>query len=162
MSFSFEDLEKLATRLETRAAVDAVPPAVTSPSASNHGFENEFEQATKIADVPSSWANNKALLELCRLESRFDPSAKNPLSSAFGLFQMLKAVWEEFVPEVPHGTEDPLYQIVGGMRYIQKVYKTPERALSFWRATMSRDENKAPEDLRWRVKKWIDKGYIGY
>ena len=66
------------------------------------------------------------------------------------------------MPGVEHGTVDPMQQAVGGMKYVLKVYKTPERALAFWEATMARNAKAAPENLQKKAQYWIDKGYIGY
>lgn len=61
------------------------------------------------------------LNEIVRLESRWNPKAKNPHSSAYGLFQVLKT---------PKGT--PLVtQVAKGVAYIKHRYKTPCRALVY-------------------------------
>lgn len=136
-------------------------PAITAPYAHNP-FQKQFEDAAKFTGVPSSWAHDPAVLYIVFKESSFRPEAKSKTSSAFGLFQMIKKVWESLVPEAPHGIEDPFWQAVGGFRYLKKVYKTPERARAFWDATMARDSSLAPPDLRARAEKWIGRGYVGY
>ncbi len=142
---------------------DARPakPSITAPYAHNP-YQKEFESAAKFVGVPTSWAHDPAVLYIVFKESSFRPEAKSKTSSAFGLFQIIKKVWESLVPEAPHGIEDPFWQAVGGFRYLKKVYKTPERARAFWDATMARDAKLAPEDLRARAEKWINKGYVGY
>ncbi len=124
-----------------------------------------LQEATDEAGVPKEWAHDKSLLELIYKESSFRPDAKNPASSAFGLFQILKGVWQEVMREyddIQHGTEDPYWQAVAGYKYIKKRYKTPQRALQFWNATMQRNPDLAPSDMRDKAAYWISKGYVGY
>jgi hypothetical protein len=52
-------------------------------------------------------------------ESRWNYKAKNPKSSAFGLFQILK-----------YKETDPIKQIKDGLKYIEYRYQTPCRALA--------------------------------
>lgn len=135
--------------------------AIHAPShTSNHA--KDLEDACRLAGVDKSWAHNKALLEIIQRESNFKTSAQNPTSSGFGIFQVLKKTWEELMPGVPHATQDFKLQAVGGMKYIKKKYHTPERALAFREATVTRDYRKAPKDLQERAKQWIAKNYIGY
>lgn len=135
------------------------PPVLTSTC---NPYQSAFEQAAQIAGVPVSWASNSSLCQLVRHESSWNPGAKNPSSSAFGLFQFLKSTWKRFLPEVPYGNTDPYWQAVGGFRYIQAAYRTPERAWAFWRATVYRDPALAPPDLRGKAEQWIAKGWGGY
>ena len=44
------------------------------------------------------------LLTLAKCESRFDPKAKNPKSTASGIFQFVKITWESTIKEL--GRED--------------------------------------------------------
>lgn len=137
------------------------PPQQTMMPASNP-FKKEFLEAAKRAGVPESWASNPALLMLCFKESSFRPEAKNKASTAFGLFQLLKQTWEALMPGVEYGSLDPVQQAEAGMKYILKRYKTPERALAFWNATMARDAKQAPADLQGKAQQWVDRGYVGY
>lgn len=121
-----------------------------------------LSSAAVYVGVSEEWAYDSHLLELIKKESAFDPSAKNPVSSAFGLFQMLRNTWESYLPEIPYGTLDPFWQSVGGLRYILKMYRTPERANKFYQATMNSDPLIAPPDLQFRVEKWLQNGYKGY
>ena len=59
--------------------------------------------------------------EIIRLESRWNPHAKNRHSSAYGLFQMLNE---------KHGSS-AFIQIINGSAYIAHRYKTPCKALIF-------------------------------
>jgi hypothetical protein len=63
----------------------------------------------------------KALYKLWMKESKFDYTADNPHSSAYGIPQLLKL-----------NTETPMVrQIELGLKYIQHRYGTPTRALAF-------------------------------
>ncbi len=127
-----------------------------------NSYYDAFVRAADKAGVPRSWASNPALLELVEHESGWSPGAKNPTSSAFGLFQFLDSTWQSYLPEVPYGTRDPYWQAVGGLRYIKQRYGTPERAWAFWRATVNKNPSLAPADLQNLVRYWISKGYAGY
>jgi peptidoglycan hydrolase-like protein with peptidoglycan-binding domain len=125
-------------------------------------FPATFTRAAQFANVPISWASNPSLCNLVRGESGWNPSAKNPSSSAFGLFQFLTSTWKKFLPESPYGTIDPYWQAVGGFRYIKAAYRTPERAWGFWQATVKKNVSLAPPDLQSKAQQWISKGWSGY
>lgn len=139
-------------------------PISTSPSGDPgaNPYYAEFVRAAETAGVPASWASNPALIQLVRHESGFRPDAKNPTSTAFGLFQFLDNTWSSYLREVPYGTRDPYWQAVGGFRYIEQRYGTPERAWAFWQATVNRDASIAPPDMRNLAQYWIDRRYAGY
>lgn len=118
--------------------------------------------ATNEAGVPTNWATNRAFINLINGESGWDPTAANPTSSAFGLAQFLRSTWRNYLPEVPYGTADPFWQLVGAFRYIRDVYGTPDRAWAFWRATVNANPNLAPADLRGKARIWVGRGYKGY
>ncbi|MDQ3493183.1 MAG: transglycosylase SLT domain-containing protein [Chloroflexota bacterium] len=74
------------------------------------------------------WA---ALSRLIQKESSFNPTAQNPTSTAYGLFQFLNSTWA--------GTgfkksSDPAIQTAAGLRYIADRYGTPSKALAFHNA----------------------------
>lgn len=69
-----------------------------------------------------------ALDRLIMKESGYNPTAQNPKSSAFGIFQFLDRTWQGYgVPK----TADPHQQTVAGLRYIKARYGTPSKALAF-------------------------------
>lgn len=75
----------------------------------------------KVMRMYGSKREWKALLTLWTKESRWDYTAKNPKSSAFGIPQILR---------MPHNT--PMVQQIDlGLKYIQHRYGTPTRALAF-------------------------------
>ncbi len=127
-----------------------------------HRYRREFADATKFAGVSESWASDHSLCRLIKRESGWNPFAKNKSSGAFGLFQMLKLTWKRMLPEVEYGTPDVFWQAVGGFRYIRKAYGSPKRAWEFWKATVRKDPNLAPKNLRRKAKLWISKGFYGY
>ncbi len=48
---------------------------------------------------------------IVRRESRFDPNARNPASSAWGLYQFLRGTWRGVCPEFPHGRASVAQQV---------------------------------------------------
>lgn len=72
----------------------------------------------------------QALDELIRLESGWNPQAKNPKSTAFGLFQFLDSTWKN--TGVTKST-DPALQAQAGLRYIKNRYGSPSAALRMWK-----------------------------
>ena len=60
-------------------------------------------------------------------ESGWNPQAKNPTSSAYGLFQFLSGTQRQY----GYG-RDVISQAQGGMRYIGDRYGTPTAAKAFW------------------------------
>ena len=68
------------------------------------------------------------LVELVDRESDFRPTAKNPQSTAYGLFQFLDGTWEAYGGTK---TSDPEKQIELGIKYIAQRYGTPSKAIAF-------------------------------
>lgn len=71
------------------------------------------------------------MLELVARESSFNPNAKNPKSSAAGLFQFLNMTRKNYGGDKVDWS-DPYQQAVAGLKYIKDNYGTPEDALTFW------------------------------
>ena len=63
----------------------------------------------------------RCLMEIVRRESRFNPKADNPRSSAYGLFQQL-----HLTPGTPMSTQVRL-----GLKYLKHRYGSPCAALQF-------------------------------
>jgi hypothetical protein len=81
-----------------------------------------------LASVAPPWATDRAMHELIRRESGFDPGAVNDSSGACGLFQRLPCPW-------PHGSThgvnaSTLVQVVNGVRYVRGRYGSPSAALA--------------------------------
>jgi len=83
--------------------------------------------ARKYGWTGSEW---DALRELIQRESGWNPYARNPRSTAFGLFQFLKATARNY--GIPWGTTNYKLQTDAGLRYIRDRYGTPSKALAFW------------------------------
>lgn len=72
-----------------------------------------------------------ALAWIISKESGWNPTAQNPSSTAYGLFQFLDATWASTGIAK---TDNPGLQAQAGMRYIQQRYGTPVQARAFWEA----------------------------
>lgn len=70
-----------------------------------------------------------ALDALVSHESGWNPNAKNPSSTAYGLFQFLDSTWGAVGGAK---TADPAKQIEYGFRYIAQRYSDPNGAWNFW------------------------------
>ena len=75
---------------------------------------------TYIAKTAGTYGVNQVLsLAIAKCESRFNPRAKNPKSSASGIFQIIKSTWEETMlrMELPTSTDvfDPEINIEAAM-----------------------------------------------
>lgn len=86
-------------------------------------------QAIKTLKLPSDWM--APVLELVARESSFNYKAKNPKSSAEGLFQFLDATRKTYGGDKVDW-DDPYQQALAGLKYIKDRYKTPEKALEHW------------------------------
>lgn len=72
----------------------------------------------------------RALNELINRESSWNPSAQNPTSTAWGLFQFLDMHWGPG-KYLPRGRSSSVAeQIAGGLRYIRDRYGRPSAAIS--------------------------------
>ena len=75
-----------------------------------------------------------ALVELINRESSFDPTADNPRSTAFGLFQFLSGtakLYGQHHPDLDKQVPTVEEQVTAGFRYIVDRYGTPSAALAF-------------------------------
>lgn len=95
-------------------------------------YRAQFEQALAKLHLPKSWATSESLWQIVNHESSWNVRAKNPSSTAFGLFQLLKGTWKQCCPEFPYGSTNPYAQALGGLRYIKSRYGTPDKAWAFW------------------------------
>ena len=78
-----------------------------------------------------------ALDWLVSKESSWNPSAQNPASTAYGLFQFLNSTWGSVGARK---TSDPAGQIEAGLKYIAQRYGSPTGAQAFWQKNRWYDE----------------------
>lgn len=91
--------------------------------------KSAVSSAISTVGVPSNWL--EPLLELVARESSFNSNAKNPKSTAAGLFQFLNATRKDYGGSSVDWS-DPTQQSIAGIKYIKKRYGTPENALKHW------------------------------
>jgi SLT domain-containing protein len=86
-------------------------------------------KAIQDLGLPSSWL--QPTLELVARESSFNPNAKNPKSSAAGLFQFLDQTRKNYGGSKVNWN-DPYQQALAGLKYVKDRYSNPVKALQFW------------------------------
>lgn len=93
-------------------------------------FGAHLEAAINKTGVPSSWG--KYLAELFGRESGWDPTAKNPNSTAHGYAQFLSSTRSDYEKRygIPYTT--PVNQLILGIQYVKDRYGDPIKALKFW------------------------------
>jgi LysM repeat protein len=114
------------------AAPTQAPTAPTAAGGNPTGraaLQGAADRATSQAGVPASWSKSPALWTLLQHESGLNPRAKNPSSTAYGLFQFLDSTWKTVGATK---TSDPQKQFEAGYKYIKQRYGTPENAWAFW------------------------------
>jgi hypothetical protein len=116
-------------RPSTAAPVTGVPTSGGGPLPD--WLDPIMLRAAYAAGVPQAWAKSQALANIVSHESSFRPTAQNPTSTAYGLFQFLDTTWATVGCRK---TSDAYQQSVCGLRYIQRRYHTPEAAWRFWQA----------------------------
>lgn len=79
--------------------------------------------------LPQDWL--KPTLELVARESSFNPNAKNPNSTARGLFQFLDGTRKDYGGSNVDWN-DPYQQALAGLKYVKDRYGDPAKALQFW------------------------------
>jgi hypothetical protein len=82
--------------------------------------------------VPSDWA--PLLSEIVRRESSYNPSAKNPTSTAYGYGQFLASTRKQYESKTGLSYNDPVNQLIMMYQYVKDRYKNPQNALAFWNA----------------------------
>ncbi|WP_339306557.1 transglycosylase SLT domain-containing protein [Paenibacillus sp. FSL R5-0519] len=85
--------------------------------------------AIKALGYPDSWL--QPALELVARESSFNSNAKNPKSSAAGLFQFLDSTRKNYGGSSVNWS-DPNQQALQGLKYVKDRYGDPVKALQFW------------------------------
>lgn len=118
-----------AARSLTRAQLQGDPATVAgAPSAPSALASIQLDAKTQAAAKGWVGAEWDALFEIVRRESSWRPTAQNPGSTAYGLFQFLDETWATVGATK---TSDPHAQIVAGLQYVSQRYVTPRNALAF-------------------------------
>lgn len=86
-----------------------------------------YAQQKAESDYGWTGAQWNALYEIVSRESSWKPTADNPSSTAYGLFQFLDSTWDDVGGTK---TDDPRKQIDYGLKYIKNRYTTPVAALA--------------------------------
>lgn len=86
-----------------------------------------ISKALQEKGLPSSWL--PYVMELTGRESSWDANAKNPDSTAYGLFQFIDKTWGGVKASK---TSDPYQQALAGLDYIKQRYGDPIKALQYW------------------------------
>lgn len=95
----------------------------------NKSYQSHMSQAVKMG-VPSAWV--PAMTELVGRESSWNPSAKNPKSTAHGYGQFLNSTRANYEKKTGLSYSNPVHQLVMMAQYVKDRYGTPEKALAFW------------------------------
>ena len=106
----------------------------TGGATSGSGSSGSVQDAVKAAFSDRGWdkgAQWSATDYIVDHESGWNPTARNPSSGAFGLFQFLGATKDQYLPDE---NPDPGVQGQAGKRYIGDRYGTPTAAEEFWKA----------------------------
>lgn len=103
----------------------------TAPGKPSSRQKALVEATVKQFAADRGWTGSQwnALHDLVTRESGWNHTAKNPTSSAYGLFQFLDSTRSNYGITRDASLND---QIQAGLQYIQDRYKTPEGALNFW------------------------------
>jgi len=108
-----------------------VPVVVVLPLSKVHEMQQftRSQYEVKIRE-PFTEEDVAAMVRLAWRESRFDPEAQNPRTTAFGMYQFLDSTWHYYGVEK---TSDPFWQTVAAIDYIIDRYGAPVKALAFHR-----------------------------
>jgi hypothetical protein len=92
-------------------------------------FQQHMSQAV-ARGVDSSWV--PLLSEIVKRESSYNPSAKNPKSTAYGYGQFLSSTRSNYEKKTGLNYSDPVNQLIMMAQYVKDRYGTPANALAFW------------------------------
>lgn len=122
--------------LEAPAQIDAtaMAPRPTGgggggPVPAPSGGGGDIKSMVRAMAAQMGWGEDQwpALERLVQKESSWDPTAQNPSSTAYGLFQFLDSTWANYGQK----TSDPAAQAQAGLAYIRDRYGSPAAALAF-------------------------------
>lgn len=144
------DLLKPKTQDDESTSLSRVSTAL--PGAADFGYENTtVDLETKMPDLDTSSPGSGPVKDQVReafsaygwdkdpywaavdwivgKESTWNPTARNPSSGAFGLFQFLGGTKQQYLPDE---NTNPKVQGAAGAKYIKDRYGDPLKAKSFW------------------------------
>ena len=109
--------------------LNAAPAEAPTARASSSGGGGDLKSMVRQMAEQMGWGPDQwpALEELVQRESSWNPTAQNPTSTAFGLFQFLDSTWKNYGTK----TSDPAAQAQAGLAYIRDRYGDPRKALAF-------------------------------
>lgn len=92
-------------------------------------FKNHLSAALEATGYPSSWI--PAMSELIARESSWNPSAKNPNSTAHGYGQFLNSTRANYEKKYGIKYDNPVNQLILTMHYVKDRYGSPDKAIAF-------------------------------
>jgi hypothetical protein len=96
-------------------------------------FNAQMTQAIKgVGGYHVPYNEAKAMTELIGRESSWNPSAKNPKSTALGYGQFLSSTRSQYEKKTGLKYSDPVNQIVMMYQYVKDRYGSAVKALQFW------------------------------
>ncbi|WP_050613331.1 aggregation-promoting factor C-terminal-like domain-containing protein [Bacillus testis] len=117
----------------TNASTGAISTVSNSGGSAAKGtasFNKNMAAAVATGKVNSAWV--PILTEIVKRESGFNPTAKNPKSTAYGYGQFLKSTRAQYEKKTGLSYDNPVNQLIMMAQYVKDRYKTPENALAFW------------------------------
>jgi len=100
-------------------------------SVAKHPIRHAEHTPEEYAQLMVSEAEYEALFELIMLESNWQPDAKNPKSSAYGLGQLLDQTWDLVGIEK---SDNFKVQLIATHKYVMDRYGSWQKALEFRKA----------------------------
>jgi hypothetical protein len=92
-----------------------------------------LSDAMNITGVGNDWLSSLKWI-LDHESSGGDPHAKNPNSTASGMFQLIDSTWAAYRDKkLPNNVFDPVANSVAAIRYIKDRYGSPSKAVEFWK-----------------------------
>ena len=112
---------------------DKIGSAFSMFSGSSANADGSVVAMAQQMAAQRGWAGEQwsALDWIVQHESSWNPTAQNPTSTAYGLFQFLDSTWATVGASK---TSDPSAQIQAGLAYIAQRYGNPLNAQAFWQA----------------------------
>jgi SLT domain-containing protein len=127
-------VEGLRLGLERRlpSVEDVIQRAIGNVGQMSGAVDDWLKAAISYTGVGMDWL--PGLRWIVGHESGGNPRAKNPDSTASGLFQIIDSTWASSRdPKLPNDIFNPVINAIAGIRYIADRYGDPDSAIAFWR-----------------------------